>query len=186
MILSDRDILRSIQLNEIIINPLDKNDVQPSSVDLHLSGHIKYITQCEKIDLSDPEKVIKNRDVSFLNDMKIFLDPGMFILGSTIEHIEIPTDICARVEGKSSFGRAGLAVHITAGFIDPGFKGNITLELRNLGPATIILKPGTQICQICFIKLTSEVLRPYGHPSLNSKYQDSVGTVSYRTKTSNS
>ena len=108
------------------------------------------------------------------------MEPGDFILGSTVEHIEVPPDLAARVEGKSSLGRLGLMVHVTAGFIDPGFKGNITLELKNLSHRSITLKTGMPISQICFEELSGKVLRPYGSEGLGSKYQSSKGTVPSR------
>lgn len=166
MILSDSEIYRRMALSadhdeRIVITPAPEI-VQPASVDLHLSSDINLFDKSPNVEI-DPK------------GYTIF--PGQFLLGSTVEHVEIPNDLTARVEGKSSLGRIGLMVHVTAGFIDPGFRGNITLELKNLSIFSISLSTGMPISQLCFQKIFGKVLRPYGSDELDSKYQNSKGTV---------
>lgn len=164
VILSDSEIMRRMELmseQRIVINPEpDMRAIQPASVDLRLSPQIIY-------------KGIPGR----VKDDKYVMTPGQFVFGSTIERIEVPPDLAARVEGKSSLGRVGLMVHVTAGFIDPGFRGNITLELKNLSDEPITLEVGMPISQVCFLEVFGKVLRPYGSEELGSKYQDSEGTI---------
>lgn len=169
MILSDLSIREEIQSGNLVIDPFPLNEAfQPASVDLRLN---------DKDDFQP--KLCKRRYVGNDNGnkYKTLLYPGQFVLTSTLERVEIPNYLSARVEGKSSLGRKGLMVHVTAGFIDPGFKGNITLELKNLSSSIIFLKPGMYISQICFMRLDGKVLRPYGSEGLKSRYQNSVGLV---------
>lgn len=179
MILSDRDIKSYMNDKRIVIDPYPADcDIQPASVDLKLSKDIKSFHMRDVHN----EKVICVKDKPYMIDVPIpdeglILYPNQFVLGSTIERVELSNLIVARVEGKSSLGRIGLAVHITAGFIDPGFRGNITLELKNMGPRPIMLKYGMYIAQICFTVLSKPTFRTYGHEKLNSKYQDSKGTI---------
>lgn len=169
MILSDSEIARRLALPEghdgrIVITPKPEV-IQPASVDLHLSSDLHYLEEGTSTHIA-PEGYS--------------MHPGEFLLGSTVEHVEMPTNLAARVEGKSSLGRIGLMVHVTAGFIDPGFRGNITLELKNLSSMPITLEEGMPISQLCFQRVVGVVLRPYGSEGLNSKYQDSKGTVGSR------
>ncbi len=164
-ILSDRHIKEKIRNKEIIVNPLNDIDIQPSSIDLHLADELKTI-KGESIIIPDNESY----------DLK----PREFILGSTKEWVEIPNNIVATVEGRSSIGRLGITVHVTAGYIDPGFKGNITLEIANLSNQTFQLKKDMSVCQIVFTTLSSECDNPYGTRTLNSKYQNSKGTINSR------
>lgn len=166
-ILSDKSIKEKIEKREIIINPYDEVDVQPSSIDLHLS---------------DDLKTIKGESIKILEDEPYNLQAGEFILGSTKEWVEIPNDIVATVEGRSSIGRLGITAHITAGYIDPGFKGNITLEIANISAETFQLKKDMSLCQIVFHELTTKAEKPYGDNNLNSKYQNSKGTIMSRLK----
>ena len=162
-ILSDKSILERLRLKkDLIIKPLKYNDIQPCSVDLHLGSELKTI-QGESYRLKE-------------NSMMI-LEPGDFILGSTKEYVEIPDDLVANVDGKSSLGRLGITAHVTAGYIDAGFKGNITLEIANLSDMLFILKKDMAIAQIVFTTLTTPVNRPYGSDGLNSHYQGSNGTI---------
>lgn len=162
-ILSDKTILERIRLKkDLIIEPLNTNDIQPCSVDLHLAPELKTIQGHE----------YTLRPYSYL-----LLEPGDFILGSTTEYVEIPEDLVANVDGKSSLGRLGITAHVTAGFIDPGFKGNITLEIANLSDEPFRLVKDMAIAQIVFTTLTTPVNRPYGSDGLNSHYQESKGTV---------
>jgi dCTP deaminase len=105
------------------------------------------------------------------------LKPGELVLGTTVERIELGPRVCASIEGKSSLGRMGLAVHVTAGFVDPGFRGQITLELFNLSPSTIRLRPGLAVCQVAFSECVTRAVKPYGSPGLGSRYQDQTGAV---------
>ena len=171
-VLSDKDIARRLKSKSvhtrIIIEPLKIiRDVQPCSVDLHLSGDLKKI---------NGETIGINEESDYI------LKAGEFILGSTEEYVEIPEDLTAFVDGKSSIGRKGVTAHITAGFIDAGFKGNITLEIKNVSNEDFILEKGMGICQIIFFQLQSPVARLYGSENLNSHYQNSKGTVLSKIK----
>lgn len=164
-ILSDRDIWKYLDSGELVVNPCNDIDVQPASIDLHLSD--------ELIDLDGVISVLEYGE-------EYVLQPGEFILGCTSEYVEIPDNLSGRVEGRSSIGRLGITAHITAGYIDPGFKGQITLEINNVSDKDFILKKNMNICQIVFETLTSPCIRPYGSKDLGSKYQDSKGTIASR------
>lgn len=153
MILSDRTIKEYLDEGRISIEPSSLRDIQPASMDLRLSNEFRI-----------PEKnyIIKGNTYT--------LYPGEFILGSTQEYIKIPDDIVARVEGRSSMGRLGVTMHITAGFIDPGFEGRITLEIANLGNSPVRLCAGQRVCQIVFETMTTPASIPYGHEARDSKY----------------
>jgi dCTP deaminase len=165
MLLSDRSI-RSALATHPLIEPYPSNPrIQPASVDLLLGNEFE----------------IDGWKNHTLQDGGIFLlEPGEFALAHTVETISIPRDIAARVEGKSTHGRRGLLIHATAGFIDPGFRGQVTLELANLGQSPIGVQVGEPIAQICFYQLTTPVERPYGDERLGSKYQDQTGATSAR------
>ena len=158
----------------IVIDPLPEDGaIQPASIDLHLSRSILlYPLNQTELDPLKPSELEKYDICPYY-----WLDADEFVLGSTIERVELPSDIYARVEGKSSLGRCGLQVHVTAGFIDPGFCGNITLEIKNVNMCIINLRPGMPIAQICFGRLDGRVVRPYGSDGLGSKYQGSRGTI---------
>lgn len=174
MRLSDSTIRRCLEEGRIKIDPtLEDRAFQPTSIDLHLSSVLR-LYQRESC-IIDPEKGHLTREVSV--DGYYDLPAGEFVLGSTIERVELPVDLVSVVEGKSSLGRLGLAVHITAGFIDPGFQGNITLELKNVNHHPIRLHVGMAICQLCFERIDGVVDRPYGSAGLGSRYQGSQGTV---------
>ncbi len=165
-ILSDKDIKKYIENGELLIEHWDEENLQPSSVDLHLAFILKNLDG-ELFDLRSKDYVLK---------------PHQFILGSTREYVEIPYDLVGIVEGRSSLGRLGITAHITAGYIDPGFKGNITLEIANVSDKDFILKRDMNICQIVFETLSSTCEKPYGHEDLKSKYQYSIGTILSRYK----
>ncbi len=181
-VLSDRDILRRLNPYDgstdkfyIGIYPFDASRVQPASVDLILDNEFIRYTPADAsepvegiIDLADAKSVDGEHFVA--EEYKLY--PGELVLASTRERVEIPNDIVARVEGKSSLGRLGLLIHATAGFIDPGFKGKITLEMVNLNKRPILLRAGLSICQLSFLCLSTAAEFPYGHPKLGSKYQD--------------
>jgi len=171
-VLSDGTILGLVQDGRIRIDPWDPSLVQPASVDLRLgdSFRVFHNHRTSAIDLRSPpsgltEEVMIGADESFV------IHPGEFCLGRTLEWVELPDDIVARIEGKSSIGRLGLIVHATAGFCDPGWKGTLTLELNNLTRVPIKLYPGLQIAQLSFMSLDRPALRPYGSPELGSHYQ---------------
>lgn len=169
--------------------PLKDVQIQPASVDLTLGPTFVEFTQPlvgpNGIEAIDPTlQVPPGWTVTYgvlAGDGYYTLKPGAFVLATTIEKVSIGPTIAARVEGKSSLGRLGLVVHATAGFIDPGFTGNITLELTNFNPRPIILRLGMKICQLSFYKMEGRVARPYGHPDLNSKYQGQIGTTTSRS-----
>jgi dCTP deaminase len=171
-VLSDWTILRLVQEGRIRIDPWDPELVQPASVDLRLgdSFRVFHNHRVSGIDLRKPptgltEEVVIDPEESFV------IHPGEFCLGRTLEWVELPDDIVARIEGKSSIGRLGLIVHATAGFCDPGWKGTLTLELNNLTRIPIKLYPGLLIAQLSFMTLDRPALRPYGSQDLGSHYQ---------------
>ena len=171
MILSDQEIQQAIwdlSLIEGITDP--KLQIQPASVDLRLDSHfVRFLRPAEPIRID--EAIVPEDCMHKVNTPDgIDLAPGEFVLGQTVEWVNIPADVVARVEGRSTLGRLGLAVHITAGFIDPGFQGRITLELKNLGPNTLRLIPGTRVSQIVFHTMEQPALLPYGY-ARGSKYQ---------------
>src|SRR6201990_1686576 len=171
-VLSDGTIRRLVDDGRIRIDPWDPGMVQPASVDLRLGNSFRVFHnhRITAVDLGDPpseltEQVVVPPEGTFV------IHPGEFCLGRTLEWVELPDDIVARIEGKSSLGRLGLIVHATAGFCDPGWKGTLTLELNNLTRVPIILPPGLEIAQLSFMMLDRPALRPYGSPDLGSHYQ---------------
>ena len=171
-VLSDGTILDLVQQGRIRIDPWDPQLVQPASVDLRLgdSFRVFHNHRASAIDLREPpsgltEEVVVPPDESFV------IHPGEFCLGRTLEWVELPDDVVARIEGKSSLGRLGLIVHATAGFCDPGWAGTLTLELNNLTRVPIKLYPGLPIAQLSFMALDRPARRPYGSPELGSHYQ---------------
>ena len=171
-VLSDRDIRTAIETGEIVIRPYDPQDLQPSSVDLHLDRSFRVFrnNRYPYIDVRAPQPDLTEM-LTIADDEPFVLHPGEFVLGQTLEWVELPNDLVARLEGKSSLGRLGLLIHSTAGYVDPGWKGNLTLELSNVANLPIALYFGMKIGQISFFKMSSPVDRPYGSPSLGSKYQ---------------
>ena len=180
-VLSDGTIRRLVEEGHIKIDPWDEAMVQPASVDLRL-GHsfrVFHNHRVSAIDLREPpsdltEQVVVEPDEPFV------IHPGEFCLGRTEEWVELPDDIVARIEGKSSLGRLGLIVHATAGFCDPGWKGTLTLELNNLTRVPIKLWPGLPIAQLSFMTLDAPAQRPYGHPDLGSHYHGQVEATESR------
>ena len=172
MVLSDRSIKQALAEGRIVIEPLEESDIQPASVDLHLDRKILVFDNHQQPYIDVRESLERLSDlVEIPEDEPFILHPGDFVLGSTVEHIELPEDLVARLEGKSSLGRIGLVIHSTAGFVDPGWKGNLTLELSNLARLPITLYYGMKIGQISFLTLTTAAERLYGSESLGSKYQ---------------
>lgn len=173
MTLTDEDILREIRSRQLVENYKDLSiQVQPSSFDLRLDHNFVTFPRkpSDPVRIDSPE-VPKECLQKVCNRTGIDLPPGEFVLAQTREWVNIPSNLVARVEGRSTMGRLGLAVHITAGYIDPGFSGRITLELSNVGPFTLRLVPGTRISQIVFSQMTGHVALPYGHHDRRSKYQ---------------
>jgi dCTP deaminase len=170
--LNDNQIQARINAGNIVIRPYNIDDLQPASIDLHLSTKFRVFTD-NKYSVIDPAKNQPGLTVllNFKPNEPFILQPGQFCLGSTVEYVEIPTDIVAKLEGKSSLGRLGLLIHCTAGFVDPGFRGTLTLELSNISPLPIYLWPNMKVAQICFTELSSHVTRAYGDFQLKSKYQ---------------
>jgi dCTP deaminase len=171
-VLSDRDIRAALDAGEIAIRPYDPADLQPSSVDLHLDRSFRVFrnNRYPYIDVRAPQPDLTEL-LTVADDEPFVLHPGEFVLGQTLEWVELPNDLVARLEGKSSLGRLGLLIHSTAGYVDPGWKGNLTLELSNVANLPIALYFGMKIGQISFFKMSSPVDRPYGSPGLGSKYQ---------------
>jgi dCTP deaminase len=171
-VLSDGTILRLVEEGRITIDPWEPKHVQPASVDLRLgdSFRVFHNHRASAIDLRQPPSGL-TEEVVIDGHEPFVIHPGEFCLGRTLERVELPDDIVARLEGKSSLGRLGLIVHATAGFCDPGWKGTLTLELNNLTRVPIKLYPGLLIAQLSFMALDKPALRPYGSPELDSHYQ---------------
>ncbi len=184
MILSDRDIARRLDEGELVIEPLDDPDlqIQPASVDLRLGREFLEFqrTNIPSIHPESEGEVEEYVSETVVDDGDEFiLHPGDFVLGTTKERVEIPPDLIAHVEGRSSLGRLAIVVHATAGLCDPGYHGQITLELSNLGAAPVALAPDMRISQLTFTELTSPAERPYGKER-GSKYQDQSGPQASR------
>jgi len=171
-VLSDRDIRAELDAGRVVIRPYDAADLQPSSVDLHLDRSFRVFrnNRYPYIDVREPQPDLTEL-LTIADDEPFILHPGEFVLGQTLEWVELPDDLVARLEGKSSLGRLGLLIHSTAGYVDPGWKGTLTLELSNVANLPIALYQGMRIGQISFFRMSSAVERPYGSPALGSKYQ---------------
>ena len=180
-VLSDGTIRRLVEDGRIKIDPWDEALVQPASVDLRLgdSFRVFHNHRASAIDLRDPPQHL-TEEVKVTGDEPFVIHPGEFALGRTMEWVELPDDIVARIEGKSSLGRLGLIVHATAGFCDPGWKGTLTLELANLTRVPILLYHGLAIAQLSFMALDAPAERPYGHEELGSHYQGQVDATASR------
>ena len=176
MLLSDRDIKEQISAKRVAIEPFDPAMIQPSSVDVRLDRFFR-VFENHKYSEIDPsvEQPELTRELEVAADEHFILHPGEFVLASTYEVITLPDDIAGRLEGKSSLGRLGLLTHSTAGFIDPGFSGHITLELSNVANLPVKLLPGMKIGQLCLIKLSSPAEHPYGSALYGSRYQGQRG-----------
>ena len=182
MLLSDRDIRTELESGRIGLDPLDMGMVQPSSVDVRLDKYFRLFDN-HKYPFIDPaeDQPELTRLVEAKGADPFILHPGEFVLGSTYELITLPDDIAARLEGKSSLGRLGLLTHSTAGFVDPGFSGHVTLELSNVATLPIKLWPGMKIGQLCFFRLSSPVENPYGSVKYGSHYQGQRGPTASRS-----
>src|SRR6187431_1896033 len=181
MILSDRDIRAEIDAGRIVIDPFVPEAVQPSSVDLHLGNRFRVFRN-NRTAVIDPrqEQPELTELVEIAGDDPFVLHPGEFALGATLERVGLPDDLVARLEGKSSLGRLGLLIHSTAGYVDPGWEGTLTLELSNVANLPIALYPGMKIGQISFLRMTTAAEHPYGSQSTGSKYQGQRGPTPSR------
>lgn len=182
MLLSDQDIRSYIQNDSMWIEPFDPAMVQPSSIDVRLDRFFRVFESHRSTHI-DPAR--EDEELTRLVDQPIdtpfVLHPGEFVLGSTYERVTLPADLAGRLEGKSSLGRLGLVVHSTAGFIDPGFSGHVTLELSNLAPLPIKLWPGMKVGQLCLMQMSSPAKYPYGHSKNKSRYQGQRGPTASRS-----
>lgn len=182
MLLSDRDLKAEISSGRVGVEPYTDAMIQPSSIDVRLDRWFR-VFENHKYALIDPS--IEQPDLTRLiepeGDDPFVLHPGEFVLGSTYEVMSLPDDIAGRLEGKSSLGRLGLLTHSTAGFIDPGFSGHITLELSNVANLPILLYPGMKIGQLCLFRLSSAAEHPYGSEMYGSRYQGQRGPTPSRS-----
>jgi dCTP deaminase len=176
VLLSDRDILTELENGRVKLEPLDLGMVQPSSIDVRLDRFFR-VFENHRYPHIDPaeDQADLTREVEPDGEEPFILHPGEFVLGSTYEVVSLPDDVAARLEGKSSLGRLGLLTHSTAGFIDPGFSGHVTLELANVANLPIKLWPGMKIGQLCFFRLSSPAEHPYGSTKYGSRYQGQRG-----------
>jgi dCTP deaminase len=181
MILSDVTIREQLAAGRIVIDPLDEDCIQPSSVDLHVDRYFRVFRNHTQrvIDVKEDQEELSEL-VEVIGDEALILHPGEFVLGSTLERVCLPNDLVARLEGKSSLGRLGLLIHSTAGFVDAGWDGHLTLELSNVANLPITLYPGMRIGQISFLQMTSAASVPYGSAGLGSKYQHQRGPTPSR------
>lgn len=182
MLLSDRDIRTELESGRVVLDPTDPAMIQPSSVDVRLDRFFRLFDN-HRYAVIDPatEQPDLTRLVEVEPDEPFVLHPGEFVLGSTYEQVTLPDDVAARLEGKSSLGRLGLLTHSTAGFIDPGFSGHVTLELSNVATLPITLWPGMKIGQLCFFRLSSPAEQPYGAGATGSRYQGQRGPTASRS-----
>jgi dCTP deaminase len=174
VVLSDRSIREELSQGRLVIDPLGDGCIQPSSVDLRLAPVFRVfrvgILPRPYLDVAQSMEGFTEL-VEVAEDEPFIIQPGEFVLAATLETITLPDDIVARVDGKSSLGRLGLLIHATAGFVDPGWTGRLTLELSNVAKMPIAVRPGMRICQISFLRLSTPAERLYGSPGLGSKYQ---------------
>ena len=184
-ILSDKTIKEYLEEGKIVIDPLkDEQQIQPSSVDMRLGDEFKVFKVIRKpyIDPKDEEDIAEYMESSTVPEGEAFIiHPNEFALATTQEYVKVP-DLVARVEGRSSMGRLGVTMHVTAGYVDPGFEGRITLEISNIGAMPVALYPGQRVCQLVFETMTTPAELPYGHPKRNSKYMKQLKPESSRVK----
>ncbi|WP_432573468.1 dCTP deaminase [Kineococcus sp. SYSU DK005] len=182
MLLSDRDIRHELEAGRVVLDPYEPSMVQPSSVDVRIDRYFRLFDN-HKYSVIDPaqEQPELTRLVEVEPDEAFILHPGEFVLASTYEVVTLPDDVSARLEGKSSLGRLGLLTHSTAGFIDAGFSGHVTLELSNVATLPITLWPGMKIGQLCFFRLSSPAQHPYGSAGSGSRYQGQRGPTPSRS-----
>ncbi|MBA3289472.1 MAG: dCTP deaminase [Acidimicrobiia bacterium] len=181
MILSDRSLRQAIESERIVVDPYDEHNVQPSSIDVRVDALFRVFRNhtAGVIDVKEDLTALTEL-IEIPPDGVFMLHPGEFVLGSTLERIGVPDDLVGRVEGKSSLGRLGLLIHSTAGFIDAGFDGHVTLELANVASLPITIYPGMKIGQISFMEMTTPADQPYGKGARGSKYQGQRGPTPSR------
>ena len=181
MILSDRSIAEALQTGRLLIEPIGEDALQPASLDIRLDREFRVFRHHRRAYIDVREPVDDLTEVETIRDDEAFvLHPGEFVLGSTLERVRLGDDLVARVEGKSSLGRLGLLVHATAGYVDPGWDGHLTMELSNVSNLPIRLYCGMKIGQLSFADLSTPADRPYGSSGLRSKYQGQTGPTSSR------
>ena len=182
MLLSDGDIKKELESGRVKVEPFDRAMLQPSSVDVRLDRFFR-VFENHKYSVIDPaaEQPDLTKAVELKGDEEFILHPGEFVLASTYEVITLPDDVAGRLEGKSSLGRLGLLTHSTAGFIDPGFSGHITLELSNVANLPVKLYPGMKIGQLCLFRLSSPAENPYGSAKYGSRYQNQRGPTASKS-----
>ncbi|WP_030015308.1 dCTP deaminase [Curtobacterium sp. S6] len=182
MLISDHDIREEIDRGRIRLDPYDPEMLQPASIDVRLDRYFRLFDN-HKYPHIDPSK--DQPELTRLIETKpgepFILHPGEFVLGSTYERVTLPNDVAARLEGKSSLGRLGLLTHSTAGFIDPGFSGHVTLELSNMATLPMMLWPGSKVGQLCFFRLSSPTDHPYGSGAYGNRYQGQRGPTASRS-----
>jgi dCTP deaminase len=183
MLLHDAAIRREIASGRVRIDPYDPDLIQPASLDVRLGGRFRVIKHnqpiCSWISTRQPD-MVRTELIEVGGDGGYTIAPGQFVLAATQETVGLPDDIAGRIEGKSSLGRLGLMLHSTAGWIDPGFQGQITLELTNQAPLPVIVYPGDRIGQLCLIRCEGHAAAPYGSPGLGSRYQHQRGPTAAR------
>jgi len=181
MVLSDRTIRRQIDEGRIGIDPYDAGLLQPSSLDVRVDRYFRVFRNSRYpfIDVKEPQEELTEL-VEIDDETPFILHPGEFVLGSTLERVRLPDDLVARLEGKSSLGRLGLLIHSTAGFIDPGWDGHVTLELSNVANLPITIYHAMKIGQLSFVQMTEPAATPYGADGLGSKYQGQKGPTPSR------
>lgn len=181
MVLSDHTIKKELAKGRIVVEPLGEGCIQPASVDVHLDKKLLVFRNSRQpfIDVRDDMGDLTEM-VEIVGDTPFILHPGEFVLASTLEHIELPDDLVARLEGKSSLGRIGLLIHSTAGYVDPGWKGHLTLELSNVANLPVTLYYGMKIGQLSYLRLSTPADNLYGSSALGSKYQGQVEPTASR------
>ncbi|MEX0846311.1 MAG: dCTP deaminase [Ilumatobacteraceae bacterium] len=181
MILSDRTLREQLAAGRIVIDPFDERCIQPSSIDVKIGNLFRVFRNHTSpiIDVKQRQEDLTEL-VTIAEDGVFMLHPGEFVLGSTLERVAVPNDMVARIDGKSSLGRLGLIIHSTAGFIDPGFDGHITLELTNIATLPITLYPNMKVGQVSFMMMTTPADHPYGSGARGSKYQGQRGPTPSR------
>jgi len=182
VLLSDRDIRAEIDGGRVRLQPYDETMVQPSSIDVRLDKFFRLFDNHKYAFINPAEdQPDLTRMIEVEGDEPFILHPGEFVLGSSFEVVTLPNDLAARLEGKSSLGRLGLLTHSTAGFVDPGFSGHVTLELSNVATLPIKLWPGMKVGQLCFFRLSSPAENPYGSAKYGSRYQGQRGPTASRS-----
>lgn len=178
MVLSDRSIREELGAGRIVVDPLDEGAIQPSSIDLRLGNDFRVFEHSTHLCIDPLERGIDyTKRCTVVDGGAFVLHPGEFALGTTLERVVLPDNVVGRLEGKSTLGRLGLMIHSTAGYVDPGWDGFLTLELANVANLPILLYPGMKIGQISFTYMSTAVDNPYGSPQLGSHYQGQVGAT---------